>query len=352
VPDLKAAVFGRSDWPTVSVVIPARNEADDLEAAVASVLAQDYPLPFDICLAVAPSTDDTEAIAAALAANEPRVMVVSNPAGTTPAALNTAIAATAGEVVVRVDGHARLSAGYIEGAVATMCLTGAVNVGGIQAAVGGTPFEQAVATAMTSWFGTGGSRFHVGGASGPVDTVYLGVFDRPAGNAVGWFDESLVRNQDYELNIRLRHAGGIIWFDPGLSVSYRPRGSARALAKQYFEFGRWKAEVLRRHPRSLRVRQFLPAATVLVHAAGCVTAIRTGRVRNLALPGFYTIALAVAAVRTVGGISRGLRVFSAAWIMHQAWGVGVVFGFAQRRVKPKIGLQQTVRSANSSRPRC
>ena len=248
----------RDGWPTVSVIVPVRDEAPHLERAVASILDQDYPLPFDICLAVAPSTDGTEQLAARIAAGEPRVSVVDNPAGVTPAGLNAAIRATTGEVVVRVDGHAELSAGYIERAVATMCRTGAVNVGGRQIPRPQTRFEEAVAAATTSRLGTGGATYRIGGAEGPVDTVYLGVFDRVAGDTVGWFDESLVRNQDYELNIRLRAAGGTVWFDPELGVDYRPRGTWRALAKQYFEYGWWKAEVTRRHPSSLRVRQVVP----------------------------------------------------------------------------------------------
>ena len=176
--------------------MPVRNEAPYLERAVASILAQEYPLPFVVCLAVGPSDDDTAMVAAELAAREPRVTVVDNPAGITPAGLNAAIEATSGDVVVRVDGHAELSPGYIERAVETMRRTGAVNVGGVQDARGETAFERAVAAAMTSWLGTGGSKFHVGGDEGPVDTVYLGVFDRAAGDAVGWFDESLIRNQD------------------------------------------------------------------------------------------------------------------------------------------------------------
>src|SRR5690606_26187862 len=132
------------EWPSVSVVMPIRNEAADLEAAVESVLAQAYPYEFDVCLAVAPSEDGTERIAEQLAARNPRVRVVANPTGTTPAGLNAAIAATTGDVIVRVDGHASLSPGYIRRAVETMRRTGAVNVGGIQAAIGHTPFERAV----------------------------------------------------------------------------------------------------------------------------------------------------------------------------------------------------------------
>ncbi|NNE12055.1 MAG: glycosyltransferase, partial [Ilumatobacter sp.] len=226
--ELRAACFGvdpeRDGWPSVSVVVPVRDEAPHLERAVASILAQEYPGELDVCLAVAPSGDGTDVVAEQLASGDPRVTVVANPAGVTPAGLNAAIAATDGSVVVRVDGHAALSEGYVRRAVETMCRTGAVNVGGIQAPAPETPFEEAVAAATTSWLGTGGATYRMGGAEGPVDTVYLGVFDRAAGDQVGWFDETLIRNQDYELNIRLRQAGGEVRFDPQLSVQYRPRG--------------------------------------------------------------------------------------------------------------------------------
>lgn len=319
--ELTAACSGSSAWPTVSVVMPIRNEAPHLERAVASILSQDYPLAFDVCLAVAVSDDDTATVAAAIAASRPRVTVVENPAGLTPAGLNAAIAATSGTVIVRVDGHAELSNGYIRRAVETMHRTGAVNVGGIQAARGETPFEEAVAAAMTSWMGTGGARFHVGGDQGSVDTVYLGVFDRAAGDAVGWFDETLVRNQDYELNIRLRQAGGMVWFDPELSVSYRPRGSVGALAKQYYEYGYWKAEVVGRNPGSIRARQLVPALFPLI-LAGSVLA---GPWRRAALlvPAGYAGAIAVAVgIGCRARRCRFARLAASLATMQISWGVG------------------------------
>ena len=224
-PPVMASNPNRIGWPTVSVVVPVRNEGPYLERAVTSILAQAYPRRFDVCLAVGPSDDDTGAVAARLASSDDRVQVVANPAGITPAGLNAAIAATEGSIVVRVDGHAELSDGYIRQAVLTMCRTGAVNVGGRQVPRPGAPFEEAVAAATTSRLGTGGAAYRVGGTAGPVDTVYLGVFDRAAGDEVGWFDETLIRNQDYELNIRLRAAGGTIWFSTRISGSATARGA-------------------------------------------------------------------------------------------------------------------------------
>jgi glycosyltransferase involved in cell wall biosynthesis len=288
------------------------------------VRAQDYPGVVEICLAVAPSTDDTECRAKALATRYDGVAVVENPAGTTPAGLNIAIKSTSGDVIVRVDGHAELAPGYIQRAVETMRRTGAVNVGGIQRAKGVTPFEQAVAAAMTSRFGTGDATFHYGGDEGPTDTVYLGVFDRRALEAAGFFDETLARNQDYELNIRLREAGGTVWFDPELWARYRPRGSLRALAAQYFEYGRWKREVVKRHPRSLRWRQAAPPALVVGLGGSLVAA--AFRPVALVVPALYAAATVGAAATTARSAREASRLAVIFPTMHLAWGTGFLAG--------------------------
>jgi hypothetical protein len=312
-------------WPGVAVVMPVRNEASHLADAVHAIRAQDYPGPMTVCLALAPSTDGTEEIAARLAREDPALMLVESPGGTTPAGLNAAIAATEEPIIVRVDGHSVLSPGYIRRAVATLQSTGAVNVGGVQQAIGTTPFERAVAAAMSSPFGTGDARFHYGGPPGPTDTVYLGVFDRTALDHAGGFDEDLVRNQDYELNIRLRQGGGVVWFDPQLAVGYRPRSSLGALARQYFEYGQWKREVLRRHPRSLRWRQAVPPVAVGAVLSGLIAG-RWWRPALLA-PAGYAMAVVVAALaagqREPSITVRLLAVFPA---MHGAWVTGLLVG--------------------------
>jgi len=332
VSERRAVCFGRNPeqdgWPSVSVIVPVRNEAAHLDAAVASILSQDYPTAFDVCLAVAPSDDDTASVAARIARADGRVSVVPNPAGVTPAALNAAIRATTGAVVVRVDGHAELCPGYIRRAVETMCRTGAVNVGGMQVPVPETPFEEAVAAATTSWMGTGGATYRVGGVEAAVDTVYLGVFDRAAGDQVGWFDESLVRNQDYELNVRLRGAGGTVWFDPQLSVGYRPRGSWSALARQYYEYGWWKAEVLRRHPESLRLRQFVPPVAVGTAVLGGLIGLRWRPA--LLAPIGYVAVLATAFRRGTNGVTPAVLA-----TMHSSWVAGLA-GWALRQVRRRL----------------
>ena len=308
----------------VAFVLPVRDEATTLANAVRSVLHQEVPAGLEVCLAVGPSADDTRSVAEDLARFDPRVTVVDNLAGVTPAGLNVAIGATTAPIVVRVDGHAELPAGYVARAVATLERTGAVNVGGIQDPRGVTAFELAVGRAMASRFGAGDARFHYGGPEGPVDTVYLGVFRREAIEAVGLFDESLVRNQDYELNYRLRRAGGTIWFDPELRVGYRPRGSVRALARQFGQYGLWKQVVLRMHPRSLRWRHLVAPATTLAVVAGLLAGICWPLA--LVAPLGYVAAVVVGSAVVGRGPATVARLMIVYPTMHLSWGIGFLWG--------------------------
>jgi len=292
--------------------MPILNEAAHLGAALAAVREQGYPGRLQVIMAIGPSTDGTEAVAADLAALDTDLVVVDNPTGKTPAALNFAIRAGTAPVVVRVDGHSQLSGGYIEQAVTTLRRTGAANVGGMQVPVVTTPFEHAVAAATSSWMGTGGASYRTGGAEAEVDTVYLGVFNRAAIEAVGLFDERLIRNQDYELNIRLRKAGGTVVFDPELSVGYTPRGSWKALAKQYFEYGQWKVTVLKKHPDSLKVRQLIPALVAVAVTICSALGLRSRRL--LGVPVAYGAVLALT--------TRTPRVAGVVATIHLAWGAG------------------------------
>lgn len=331
-------------WPDVDVVMPIRNEAQHLGAAIAAVQAQDYPGLVRIYLGVGPSDDGTEALARGLASSVDNLVVVVNPSGLTPSALNLAIEAGSAPVVVRVDGHSELSDGYIRRAVETMQRTGAVNVGGRQVPMPTTPFEEAVAAATTSWLGTGGASYRVGGAEGSVDTVYLGVFDRAAIEAVDLFDERLIRNQDYELNIRLRRAGGKVWFDPELAVGYRPRGTWGALARQYFEYGQWKAEVFRLHPDSARARQLAPPLVI----AGALLSLSLSRRSP-----WFLILPAIAIATAIGETSRTSRRTRAGWtalittfaVIPLSWSAGLVVGAARTSPTPPKSHQPGSRAA-------
>ena len=300
-----------------------REEERHLRACVEHVLGQDYPGELELVVAVGPSRDATSDIAAELARTYDRLTLVDNPSGRTPSGLNAALAAAGGSVIARVDGHAMLPAGYLRRAVEVLRETGAANVGGVMAAEGTTGFERAVATAMTSPFGVGAGRFHYGGEPGPADTVYLGVFAREALERAGGYDDAFLRAQDWELNHRIRGAGGIVWFTPELRVTYRPRPTLSALARQYRDYGRWRRVVMRRHSDSVRLHYLVPPAAVLVVAAGSLLAATGRRIGLLAQLGYAGAVLAAAGIA-----GRGLPAAARAHLpvvfatMHGAWGVG------------------------------
>ena len=331
-----------ADWPPVSVIMPILNEERHLAVAVQGVLDQDYPGELELILAIGPSKDRTQEIADALAAADPRVRSVPNPSGRTPSALNAALAEVKHDIVVRVDGHGELAPGYIATAVRLLEETGAANVGGVMRAEGVTVFEQAVARAMTSKLGVGNARFHTGGEGGPSDTVYLGVFRREVLTALNGYDEHFTRAQDWELNYRIRQAGHLIWFDPQLSVTYRPRPNVRALSKQYKEYGRWRRVMMRTHQGTANFRYLAPPGALLAVAAGTVVGlagITTGPLLGaagfLAPVGYFT-ALTAGALYESRGLPLGVRARLPLVLatMHGSWAYGFLTSPA-RLAKPK-----------------
>ncbi|MGN6088180.1 MAG: glycosyltransferase family 2 protein [Actinomycetales bacterium] len=334
-------------WPPVSVIMPVLEEETHLAEAVARVLAQDYPGELEVVLAVGPSRDRTEAIAAELAAADERVRVVPNPTGATPSGLNAALRASRHSIVVRVDGHGLLSDGYIRSAVRLLEDTGAANVGGTMAAEGTAPLQQAVACAMRSPLGVGGARFHVGGAEGPAESVYLGVFRREVLEELGGFDERFRRAQDWELNYRIRTSGRTIWYSPTLSVTYRPRATWRALARQFFHTGQWRRHVVRTYPDTASPRYLAAPVAVAGIALGTamgvaaqVTADRhPGWARLLRLG--WAAPAGYGALVTLGGLAitrqqpwrvRSLMPAVLA-TMHLTWGAG--FLVPERQSDPR-----------------
>lgn len=304
-----------------SVILPVLNEEFHLAHAVNAILSQDYAGPMEVILAIGPSKDRTQIIAEELRAKDSRVVLVANPSGRTAAGLNLAIKESRYPVIVRVDGHAEIPENYISLAVEILNHSGAVNVGGVMGAVGVTKFERAVARAMRSPFGVGASRFHTGGQAGSVDTVYLGVFLRSALVAVGGFDERFTRAQDWELNYRLRQAGGIVYFDPRLHVTYRPRPSLKALSKQYFEYGRWRHVVIRRHQGTVNLRYLAPPFALL----GTVFSLIAGSIFSplwFAPAVIYILFLLVASITISRNFNEILRLPLILLTMHMSWGAG------------------------------
>jgi glycosyltransferase involved in cell wall biosynthesis len=307
-----------------------RDEADHLEQAIDQIFVQGYPGPFEVVMAVGPSDDATEALAARLAERHPSLTVVPNPSGRTPEGLNRAWRAAAHDYLVRVDGHSLLPPGYIRRAVEVLEETGAANAGGMMVPEGTQPFQKAVARAMSTPYGIGAESFHTGGEAGPVKTVYLGSFRRADLDEVGGFNETFARAQDWELNHRLIEAGKVVWFDPALGVIYRPRRNWRALASQFYSTGRWRWRVIKTYPDTASARYLAPPAAALAVGVGLVVGLAgLGRGRRrwaaaLAVPAIYAAGVAGAS----GLASKGLDNKARAWLpvviatMHMAWGAG------------------------------
>ena len=305
----------------ISVILPVLNEEKYLADSVSAILNQKFDGPLEVILAVGPSQDKTMEIARNLASLDTRVVVIENPTGRTAAGLNLAIAASSYSIILRVDGHANIPDNYCQIAYEVLKETGAVNVGGIMDANGKTVFEKSVARAMRSPLGVGASRFHTGGTPGEVDTVYLGVFRKEALLAAGGFDERFIRAQDWELNFRLRQMGGVIYFDPRLVVSYRPRSTLTALARQYFQYGRWRRVVSRLHQGTINYRYLAPPFTVIATFLSFVLGWLITPV--LFLPAIiYGVFILLASALIGKSLIEVLCLPAILLTMHISWGIG------------------------------
>jgi succinoglycan biosynthesis protein ExoA len=338
--------------------MPVRNEEPYLADAVDHVLGQDYPGAIELVLAVGPSRDRTEQIARDIAASDPRVTVVASPTGKIPAGLNLALNVARYDVLARMDGHAMMPHGYLRTGVAVLGETGAADVGGVMAAVGTAPFQRAVAWAMTSKAGVGSAAWHTAGGAGPADSVYLGIYRREAIVGAGGWDEGMLRAEDWELNYRIRANGGLIWFTPDLQVTYRPRTTVKALASQYWHYGRWRHVVMREHPETASFRYMAPPVAAGLLGIGLLSGL-TGLVAPPAghLPwtiwligGFVIPAVYLAGVTAVSAaLSRGVpvnvrvRLPLVLTVMHMSWGAG--FLTSPRKLHHALRGGTPVRSA-------
>jgi succinoglycan biosynthesis protein ExoA len=319
----------------ISVILPVLNEEKYLEDSVNSILSQNFIGAIEVILAVGPSQDQTMKIAQSIQSRDSRVVVVENPSGKTAAGLNLAIAAARYSIIVRVDGHSQIPKDYCETAFQILEQTGAVNVGGIMAAEGVSLFERAVARAMRSPLGVGASRFHTGGGAGESDTVYLGCFRKEALLAVGGFDERFTRAQDWELNFRLRQSGGVVYFDPRLKVTYRPRSTVKALAKQYFEYGRWRRVVSRRHQGSINYRYLAPPFTVAATSLSLIAGALFGPL--FLIPALvYSVFILGASIIIGKSMGEILCLPTILLTMHISWGLG--FLTSPKSLAPAVTL--------------
>lgn len=251
--------------PSVSVVVPCRNEAAYVDTFLASVAAQQNVAfaSFEVIVADGSSDDGSAERFQAATKRYRWLRIIDNPQRIVPTGLNACIRAASGEVIVRMDMHTEYAADYVYRSVLKLTETGAANVGGPWRARGTTPMSRAIAAAFQSPFGCGGAKGHDLTYEGPVDNGYLGCWYRKTLFDAGLFDEGLVRNQDDELNLRLIRSGGVVWQSPSIISWYTPRASLRLLFRQYYQYGFWKIPVIRKHRQPASIRHLVPGAFVL-----------------------------------------------------------------------------------------
>jgi glycosyltransferase involved in cell wall biosynthesis len=315
--------MNNSTFPPVSVILPILNEERDLSNCISAILQQDYPSEIEVILALGPSEDKTTQIAEKLSASDSRIKLVSNPTGQTAVGLNLAIKVSSNEIICRIDGHSEISNDYVKTAVEILQQKNAVNVGGLMYADSNSGLQRVVAQAMRSKLGVGPSKFHTGGSAGESDTVYLGTYKKAAVLAAGGFDERYIRAQDWELNYRLRKNGGLIWFDPRLQVTYRPRSTFKKLAKQYFQYGRWRRVISRQHINTVNFRYLAPPFAVATNTLSIFFSI-------IISPLFITPLLIYFCALIIGSLFIGRKVVDKLIMpfvlatMHFSWGIGFI----------------------------
>lgn len=315
----------------VSVIVPCRNERAHVDTFVAAALAQRLPPGWALELVVADgaSDDGTRERLAALAAAEPRLKLIDNPARIVSAGLNRALAAARGDVIVRMDVHTTYADDYVAQCLAALERTGAANVGGPWRAEGEGPWGRAIAAAFGSRWVAGGARSRSPTCEGPVDTVYLGCWPRATFERFGTFDETLVRNQDDEHNLRIVKGGGVVWQSPAIRSTYRPRESLGAFARQWLQYGYWKPFVARRHGQPAAWRHVVPGLAVVVALAALVLAlVGAGSGLLRAVVAGYGVVLVVLSATAAAGASPRLwwRLPVVIATQHLAYGVGSLAG--------------------------
>lgn len=318
------------DPPFISVVIPMRNEERAIVACLDSILGQRYPRDrFEVIVVDGESDDDSPRV---LASYGERIRVLSNAGRIVPTAMNIGIRAARGEIITRVDAHTELAPDYLETGVEALRRSGADNVGGPMISTGGGRQGDAIARAMASRFGIG-AYFHFGMGERDVDTVYMGMYPRRVFERIGLFDEELVRNQDDELNYRLRKAGGRIFMTPRMRSRYQNRQSFKALVKQFFQYGEWKVRVLQKHPRQMSLRHFVPPALVLALVGLLLLApwVQVAALLLFVLTVVYGGAVLAAAAVTAGRERFNLvpLIAVAFALIHLSWGSGFIVGLAR-----------------------
>ncbi len=322
--------------PIVTLVMPVRNEEAYLRTCLDSIVATTMPAEqLELLIYDGDSTDRSREIIGEYIARHPWIALHPNPERFQSYAFNRGVAAARGEFLIRLDAHTVYAADYIGECLRLLRTSGAANVGGVQRSVGTTPVTRAIAAVVSSPFAAGDAKYRYATEPTLADTVYLGAWRTETIRTLGGMRVEWLVNEDYELNIRLREAGGTILVSPSIKCEYAVRPGLRPLARQYFRYGMWKVKTLWAHPRSFRWRQAIAPGFVVYLLAAIATAGRLGGMVWLPL-GLYLLGNAAASrsvIRRVGTERAGL-IPVLFLLIHLAWGSGFLVGVA-RFVRPR-----------------
>lgn len=326
----------------VTVVVPCRNEAQHIERLLTCLLDQQTEHDLEIIFADGQSDDGTREILASRSTQDPRIRVIENAARIVSTGLNQAIRAASGDIILRMDAHTEYARDYIQRCLETLMATSAWNVGGPARTRSASVIGRAIEAAYHSPFSTGGARFHDVSYEGFVDTVTYGCWRKSTLEKIGMFDESLVRNQDDELNLRILRAGGSIWQSPRIVSWYYPRATIGSLFRQYFQYGYWKVAVIRKHHMPASWRHVVPALfvldIVLLLVAGIVALVLgSGLSAWVAVSAtasplcVYACVLLIASALAFGsaGASSALLLPLVFFVYHLSYGLGFLAGVAR-----------------------
>jgi glycosyltransferase involved in cell wall biosynthesis len=347
-------ISANNNKPAVTAVVPCRNERDHIEDCVHSILGQESPPGgFEVIVVDGMSDDGTREILAQLSQKDHRLRVIDNPAYITARAMNLGIRYARGRYIAIMGAHNRYAPDYLSASLRVIAESGADNVGGSMVCRGETWLQQAIAAAHHSPFSVGGARWHNVSYEGPADTVFGGFYRREVFDRVGCFDESLLRNQDDEFNLRLSLAGGKIWHSPAIRSSYCPRATLGALLRQYLQYGFWKVPVMKKHGRPGSLRHLVPGAFVLslvVLPAGALVDNQFFSVW-LALVGAYASANLGASIVTAARASwRYLPALPVVFgCYHFGYGIGYLRGvmnFLVLRRAPSVAFTRLTRASS------
>ncbi len=321
--------------PTVSVLIPIRNESHFLEGCLQSVIQQEYQYPLEIIIIDGLSTDDSPYIVHKFVQDADlyyrTIIILDNPKKIVPIAMNIALPKSRGEIIIRIDGHCIIDKDYVKNCVNHLMNHNVDGVGGPMETIGENEVSKTIAIAMSSQFGVGNSAFRTTDKDlMEVDTIAFPAYKREIIEKVGLYDEELVRNQDDEYNYRIREMGGKLLLASDVRSKYYSRGSYSKLWKQYYQYGYWKVRVLQKHPLQMSLRQFVPPIFVLALLLSLILTSTTtwGWITLSMIAGSYLLANLAASIYTARkkGWEHVFRLPLVFPILHISYGSGFLVG--------------------------